>query len=147
MSETLQWILDRREIDDLLARYASALDERDWERLASCFAADAEANYGGATGRCVGYPAIEQLCRSILEPLDASQHLIAGPEVEIVGDEAHARTGFQAQHVRRGCEGGSHFIIGGTYVDRLVRRPEGWRIASRELRAIWSEGNPRVLAG
>jgi len=129
MSDPLQELLDRREIDDLLARYAGALDDRDWKRLSSCFTPDAIAQFGDEAGRCQGYVEIESLCRRALETLDASQHLLGAGEVEIEDDHARARTAVQAQHVRRGCEGGDKCLIGGTYVDRLVRGPEGWRIA------------------
>jgi 3-phenylpropionate/cinnamic acid dioxygenase small subunit len=135
---------DRIEIAEVLARYANALDDRDWSRLASCFTPDATADYGGA-GACSGFTAIETLCRRALEPLDASQHLVGSIEVEVAGDEARARCALQAQHTRRGCEGGDHFTIGGSYRDCLVRTKDGWRIRHRELRVGWQDGNPRVM--
>lgn len=137
---------DRLEIAELLARYANALDERDWKRLASCFTEDAVGDYG-TIGRLDGYAAIEKLCRTTLEPLDASQHLIGSIEIELSGDTARSRCALQAQHTSRGCEGGDHFTIGGSYLDELVRAHAGWRIRKRELRISWRDGNPRVVGG
>ena len=137
---------DRLEITELLGRYANALDERDWRRLASCFTDDAVGDYGGI-GHFEGFAAIETLCRNTLEPLDASQHLVGSIEIELSGDGARARCAFQAQHTKRGCEGGDNYVLGGSYRDELVRTLDGWRIRRRELRVSWSEGNPRVLAG
>lgn len=146
MADALREIRDRLEIEALLARYASALDARDWSRLAGCFSPDAVVDYGGALGRCQGPDAVVALVRGILEPLDASQHLIGTLEVELAGDVARAQCALQAQHVLRDCEGGPHFLVGGRYRDELVRTPAGWRIRRRTLEIVWQDGNPRVVA-
>jgi len=136
---------DELEIRQLLARYANALDDRDWKRLASCFTPDATGDYG-RIAQLADYAAIEALCRRSLEPLDASQHLVGSVEVELSGDTARSRCALQAQHTRRGCEGGDHYTIGGTYRDELVRTSDGWRIRHRQLQVSWQDGNPRVVA-
>jgi 3-phenylpropionate/cinnamic acid dioxygenase small subunit len=146
MNDLLDELRDQREIEALLARYASALDARDWERLATCFTESAVAEYGGLLGRREGASSIVAACRSVLEPLDASQHLIGTIEIELDGDEARSQCAFQAQHVRRGPEGGANFTVGGHYHDELVRTPSGWRIRKRALIATWHDGNPRVVA-
>lgn len=135
---------DRLEIQDLLVRYATALDDRDWKRLATCFLPDAVADYG-TMGEHVGYATIEKLCRSALEGLDASQHFVSNFEITIDGDTAHSRCYLMAQHVRESAPDGPHWILAGTYRDALVRSPDGWRIERRELRTTWTEGNPAVM--
>jgi len=127
--------------------YATALDDRDWKRLATCFTADAVALYGPVLGRHEGFTAIENLCRVALEPLDSSHHMITNHEITIEGDTAHTHCYLHAQHTKAGTEGGDNFVIAGSYVDELVRTPQGWRIRQRELRMIWQEGNSRVLGG
>jgi 3-phenylpropionate/cinnamic acid dioxygenase small subunit len=145
MQRTLEHLCDRMEIIDLLHRYAISLDSRDWQRLATCFTVDAVALYGPVLGRQDGFAAIEKLCRTALEPLDSSQHLIGSHALEIDGDRARARCYLHAQHTKAGTAGGDNFTIGGTYVDELVRTDAGWRIRQRELIILWQEGNPRVL--
>ena len=147
MARTLESLLDRTEIVELLHRYATAIDDRDWARLATCFTADAVALYGPVLGRQEGIAAIEKTCRTAIEPLDASQHLVGTHEIELDGDRARARCYVHAQHTRAGMPGGDNFVIGATYFDQLVRTPDGWRIRERELRILWQEGNPRVLGG
>lgn len=136
---------DRLEIADVLARYASAIDERDWKRLATCFTPDAIGAYGPGAPR-EGYPAIEALCRATLEPLDASQHLVGSIEIRVEDDRARSRCSVQAQHIRRGLSEGDSYLLGGTYRDDWIRTADGWRIRRRELRVLWVEGNPAVLA-
>lgn len=145
MERTLAYLLDRVEIVDLLNRYAMALDDRDWQRLATCFTPDAIAVYGPVLGRQEGFAAIERVCRGALEPLDSSHHIISNHEIAIDRDTARTRCYLHAQHTKAGTEGGDNFTIGGAYIDELVRTDGGWRIRRRELRILWQEGNPRVL--
>lgn len=136
--------VDRQEIVDTAVRYATALDNRDWALLRTCFTDDAVAEYG-ALGPSAGYAAIEATCRAALMPLDASQHLISNHVVEVDGDEATLASYVQAQHVRVAAPGGPNRIVAGRYDDRLTRTAAGWRIRHRRLTVIWTEGNPAVM--
>jgi len=137
-------IRDRLAIQDLLVRYGTSLDDRDWARLATCFLPDAVADYGGL-GEHEGYEKIESICRNALEPLDGSQHYITNFEIEIDGDRAKSRCYLMAQHIKKSAPSGPHFILSGVYRDELVRTGDGWRIARRELTTTWTEGNPLVI--
>ena len=136
---------DRLAIQDVLVRYGMALDDRDWERLSTCFLPDAVADYGGPDDQ-VGYPKIEETCRAALGRLDGSQHFISNFEITVDGDTARSRCYLMAQHVRNSAEGGPHFTVAGTYRDELVRTSDGWRIRRRELITTWIDGNPLVIA-
>ncbi len=140
-------LFDQRDISDLLNRYAHALDEKDWDLLETCFTSDAVAIYGPVLGRKDGFEEIAGTCRAALGNLDSSQHIISNHEVQIGtdGDSATARCYVQAQHTKAGTPGGDNFTIGGIYLDRIVRTPDGWRIRERELKMLWQEGNQAVL--
>ncbi len=142
---TLAQLVDERDILALLHRYAHALDEKRWDLLATCFTEDAVAIYGEVLGRKVGYPAIEETCKAALTHLDSSQHIITNQEITIDGDRATARCYVHAQHTKADTNGGDNYVIGGIYLDEIVRTAEGWRIRKRELRILWSEGNQAVL--
>jgi ketosteroid isomerase-like protein len=144
MTDELTVLQDKQEIADVLHRYGYALDGRDWDGLRSCFLPDVVGYYGGDPLR--GYQAIEDLCRITLEPLSVSQHLIGNVTVTVAGDTASATCYLHAQHVLPGTPGGEQFIFAGRYLDRLVRTPDGWRIAERTLEAMWTSGNPQVIA-
>jgi ketosteroid isomerase-like protein len=137
-------LVDRQRIVDVCTSYALALDSRDWARLRECFTPDAVALYGNL-GRNDGYEAIEATCRSALEPLTASQHLLGNHLVEISGDLATSVCYFQAQHVMESQDAGPTYIIAGRYDDDFVRSESGWRIARRTLTVMWAAGNPAVL--
>jgi SnoaL-like domain len=136
---------DREEIFDLAVRYATALDNRDYALLRTCFLPDVEGDYDGV-GEVSGYQAIEDMCRRALDPLDASQHIMTNFAVDIHGDQADFSCYLHAQHVLNSAEGGPLFVVAGKYIDVQRKMPEGWRIARRELKVLWTSGNPAVLA-
>jgi ketosteroid isomerase-like protein len=137
---------DKQEIAEVCYRYGIAVDNRDWTLLASCFTPEAEAYYEGLPP-CHGYQAIEDTCSGALTPLTGSQHLIGNVLVELDGDTASSTCYLQAQHIKANTEGGDLFIFAGRYRDKFVRSADGWKIKERRLDAMWTDGNPAVLAG
>jgi ketosteroid isomerase-like protein len=135
-------LADRQAIVDLTVDYCWALDDRDWDALDRVFTPDATAEL---LADLAGVEAIKARVRRALEPLDDSQHLVATHQVRIDGDRATCRCYLQAQHVRRGVEGGENYIVAGRYEDEMVRTADGWRIARRVLVPMWTEGNPAVV--
>ena len=144
MSDALQQLLDRAEISDLLARYSTALDSRDWPLLGTVFAPDAVCDYG-TLGNPSGLDEITALIRGTIGDLDATQHLVGNVVVDVRGDEATADCYLISQHIRRDTPGGDHYFLGGRYSDRLVRTADGWRIAHRTLHRMWTSGNREVV--
>jgi hypothetical protein len=136
---------DERAIVALTIAYAWALDTKNYDDLRSVFAPDATATLRGVD--CNGVDAIIARISKPLDRLDATQHLVGNQQVRVDGDMARCRTQLQAQHVKRGTEGGENFLIGGYYDDRLERRPDGWRIVHRTLVETWSDGNVAVIRG
>jgi ketosteroid isomerase-like protein len=133
---------DREDIIDLAVRYAWSLDSKDVDGLRDVFTPDATAMLRGVECRGVDQ-IIARIGGSILR-LDCTQHLISNHQVVVDGDTATHRCQLQSQHVRAAAEGGSNFIVGGYYEDRLVRTPDGWRITHRLMQQTWTEGNPAV---
>lgn len=146
MSSTV-WESERyQDVINVSVRYAVALDTRDWELLRTVFTLDAIGDYGSAQGSCDGYEAIEKLCRAVLEPLTASQHLLGNHQVTLTDSGANAVCYLQATHLDAEITGGTTFTLGGRYDDRLVMTDRGWRITHRRLTTIWTAGNPAVIA-
>jgi hypothetical protein len=142
-----QLLADRQEIIDVTIAYCWALDTKQWDALDEVFLPDATA-YLGTPDLLEGLDAIRDRISRALSPLDDSQHLVATHQVVVDGDQATCRCYLQAQHVRHAAAGpgrGANFIIAGRYEDRLVRTPNGWRIAHRDLLPMWREGNPEVI--
>ena len=139
----LHTLIDERDIRNVAFRYCRALDTRDWPLLDEVFLPDSTAELGSTT-TLVGIDAIRGRIRTALEHLDDSQHLVGNHEIDVVGDSATHRCYLQAQHIRAEATGGPNYIVAGRYEDRLVRTPDGWRIAHRTLTVMWTEGNVTV---
>jgi uncharacterized protein (TIGR02246 family) len=136
----LQRLLDRAEIQELVARYVTALDTLDADAYEGVFTDDGEYDVTGTVYR--GRAAI----RKIVTDLQASRarneaagvsppqlyHVMANASIEIV-DEANARHRSYAQTVRLGDNG--QFVVGfmGRYEDVLVKVDGQWLIKSRKL--------------
>ena len=131
------------EIVSLTVKYCWALDERDWNSLSEVFSSDAYAKYGVTEHK--GIDSIIEKCQKALLPLDFSHHMVTNHVVELEGDEATCKCYFQAQHVRNYTPGGVNFIIAGKYEDELTRINGEWKISSRVLTKIWTEGNEKVV--
>jgi len=129
---SLQEISDRLEIQDLLARYSYAIDERNWDGLDAVFTPDAVIDYtetGGARGSVAQ---IKAWLPVALERFPKFQHMVATTKLELEGDKARSRTCLFNPMVYRAEDGAeSVFFIGLWYRDTLVRTRDGWRIAER----------------
>jgi hypothetical protein len=133
---------DREDIIDLAVRYAWVLDTKQVDELRTVFIPDATAMLRGV--ECNGVEQIIARIGGSILRLDHTQHFISNHQVAVDADTATHRCQLQSQHVREGVPGGSNFIVGGYYEDRLVRTADGWRIAHRLMQQTWTEGNPAV---
>ena len=129
---SLQDISDRIQIQDLLVRYALAIDTKNWALLDTCFTSDAEIDYTSTGGEKGPYPQIRRWLEKVLSPFAVTAHHIGNVSVELDGDRARSRTylwnpmGFQQ------ADGTLHwFAVSAHYVDELVRTDAGWRIQQR----------------
>ena len=70
-------LLDRADISQVLHSYATAIDTRDWDLLATCFTEDLEADFRDFGGREVvkGRDAWLEIIKGTIQGLDATQHL------------------------------------------------------------------------
>jgi 3-phenylpropionate/cinnamic acid dioxygenase small subunit len=136
---------DREQIIDVAVRYCTALDRRDWKLLDRCFLADAIVVYP-EFGELKGIPALTKFLGDVLDPLDATQHMVSNFTVEATGDGTATLVCYlHSQHVRHAAPGGPFYVVAGTYHDDFVRTDAGWLISKRELTATWIEGNRGVL--
>jgi ketosteroid isomerase-like protein len=134
---------DRAAVVDTVNRYATALDARDWALLDEVFTPDAVGDYGG--GELKGREALRGMVRRMLGGSGPSQHLLANHRVELDGDAARCVCQVRAFSAGTGPSAGRSYELLGEYRDQLVRTPEGWRIARREMRIHHEIGTRDVL--
>jgi 3-phenylpropionate/cinnamic acid dioxygenase small subunit len=136
-----QVLEDRVAINDLIIRYAEAVDNHDGGALASCFTDDAGATFAGIPVPGRGGAAIVAFLASLpggaagtAEPMKTS-HLFTNVVINLDGDQAEARSRAAVYSVR-GTPGQVR-VRGISYQDRMRRTPDGWRIANRVHSVAW----------
>jgi hypothetical protein len=132
---SLQPLADRLELEQLVTRYAYAIDERAFARLDDIFTADAYIDYramGGIAGR---YPQIREWLPQALAVFPAYMHFNGNFLFEIDGDAARGKVACFNPMVLPKADGtpgeGETMFLGLWYHDRYVRTAAGWRISER----------------
>jgi hypothetical protein len=132
-------VADRIGMDDLLTRYATAIDSLDWALLDTVFTGDAHLDYRSAGGVAGAYPEVRGWLAEVLPIFDITQHLVVNRRFERQGDGVRAISCFLNVN-RLSVEGRPwQFTVGGRYHDRLVEATDGWRIAQRFELTLWWE--------
>jgi 3-phenylpropionate/cinnamic acid dioxygenase small subunit len=146
MTLSLQEISDRIEIDDLLTRYATGVDRKDWDLWESCFTPDAWIDYSAFGGTSGGVKEVRAWLEKTLAMFSMSQHMVINREVAIEGDAATCRSGFyNPMALLTGEDESLLWFDGGYYCDELVRTDEGWRIKKRVEEFSYSTRTMRTL--
>ena len=137
----LQALADRLDIEDVLTRYAWALDSKQFDDLDQVFTPDAHIDYTSSGGEAGAYPDVKAWLAKVLPHFPAYQHLVTNKQITIDGDRATSRAEFYNPMVMAKRDGTtSIFFVGGEYHDQLVRTPNGWRITNRLEKSIWTDG-------
>ena len=143
---SLRELADRIEIDDLLTRYAMAIDDGDWDALDSVFTPEATIDYTSAGGIRGSFPEVKAWLEKALAPFPVRQHLIGNKRVAIDGDRATVRAYFFNPMRLTLADGTSRSAPGGGYYNhRLIRTPEGWRSQELVEDEVWRDGLPGDL--
>ncbi|MGO9510667.1 MAG: nuclear transport factor 2 family protein [Mycobacterium sp.] len=121
---------DRQDISDLLVRYATGIDRRDWPLFRTVFTDDCELDYG-VIGSWKGVDAVTDFMEKTHELAGHTLHRLSNQVIEVDGDTALARTYVDAL-IMVGDEGAGVNGVG-FYDDEIVRTPDGWRIARRKF--------------
>lgn len=125
---------DERAICNLLLRYATSIDTRDWPLFRTCFSQDCEADYGGF-GRWRGTREISEYMEGLHRNLGATLHRITNIVIENCNDEVVARCYVDAL-LTDATPGGITRRAAGYFDDSFVRTSDGWKIARRRFTIV-----------
>jgi len=124
-------LAQRLAVQDVMARYAAGVDERDFQSYGSLFADDVEV-VGFAPEPIRGRSAWVEHVQQALQRYGATQHLLGPVHAEIDGDRARCRTDVQATHCLAGSDD-ELLVLWATYRTDMQRGVEGWMIHRHEL--------------
>lgn len=132
-------VADRLALRDLVTRYASIPDDRNYALVDDIFTEDAEL--AGPGFALVGHEQVRAGMQAI-EQYSATFHCVHNHTVDLDGDSAEGETYCVANHLHE-VDGVPHKLDWGIrYSDRYRRESGRWRIARRELRVIWEQDLP-----
>ncbi|HEY1075952.1 MAG TPA: nuclear transport factor 2 family protein [Fontimonas sp.] len=128
----LQRLADRVELNDLVVRYANAIDTRNFERLDTVFTPDAYIDYRAMGGIDGPYPTVKAWLPQALGHFPGFMHMTGNAEFDIQGDRASGRIAcFNPMVVPQPGGGSDTMFLGLWYLDEYVRTADGWRISRR----------------
>ena len=122
---------DRQEISDLLVRYATGIDRRNWPLFRTVFTDPCELDYGEIGTWDTVDAVTEFMQRS--HATGQTLHRMSNHAVALDGDLATARTYVDMIMVSDNKSGVNAV---GYYDDEIVRTDDGWRIARRRFTPV-----------
>ena len=139
---------DHTAITRKVYEYAYGIDTRDWALYRSIFADEIQmdfSSYNGNPGSSMKADDWVAGCKVLFTGLDATQHSMSNPLVDVKDDHARCRMYMQAEHFFFNQQGSQDFALGGYYDDRLIRTTDGWKIEAVTLNVLWSRGNRHIM--
>ncbi|MDN3296528.1 nuclear transport factor 2 family protein [Streptomyces ficellus] len=136
----LATVMDRLAIDELITRYAVAVDDADWPGYRELFMADAHADYRDAGGIAGTVAEVADWLAETMRAFPVRQHLIVNRRVSIEdlggypGDSAEVFADYV--NPMRG-DTGEDFVSGGRYAFALSRADGGWRLRTVVVHEKW----------
>ena len=122
--------LIRQELLDLVVRYATGIDDRDWTLFRTCFTDDAVSDYG-EVGQWDSGDEITEFMEQVHADCGHTIHWI-GNQVVRETDGGYAARTYVAAIVMRG-DNRKGLQMFGYYDDEFVDTSDGWKIARRRF--------------
>ena len=121
---------DKAEIAEVLIRYATGIDFKDWKLFRTCWTGEVDIDYGDL-GKFTDADAFTELMKQIHDGMGQTYHRISNIVVDLDGDRATARSYVRAVLMAVPGDANSWIDALGHYDDELTRTPDGWRIRKR----------------
>jgi 3-phenylpropionate/cinnamic acid dioxygenase small subunit len=127
---------DRAAITDVLVRYATAIDRRDWPLFGTCFTEDCTSDYGAAIGEWSNREDLTAFMVSAHANMGHTMHRMTNLVVAVDGDSGTGRTYVHVILQLDRENPTTVYETFGFYDDTFVRATDGWRIAERNFTTV-----------
>ena len=128
--------------------YAYGIDTRNWRLYRSIFTDQITmdfSSYNGSPATTLAADDWVANCKTLFTGLDATQHSMSNPLVDVDGPRARCRMYMQAEHFYITDSGGNSYVLGGYYDDQLVYVDGRWQIEAVTLNVLWHRGNRHIM--
>lgn len=124
---------DKEQIAEVLIRYATGIDSKDWPLLRSCWTDEIDVDYQ-QLGRFTSADALTDVMRQLHENMGPTYHRMSNFVIAVDGDRATVRSYVQAVLMLQPDDSTNWVDALGHYDDVFVRTADGWRISERVSR-------------
>jgi 3-phenylpropionate/cinnamic acid dioxygenase small subunit len=121
---------DKAEIAEVLIRYATGIDRRDWPLFRTCWTADVSADYE-QVGQFTDAEQLTDVMRLIHDAMGPTYHRMSNIAITVDGDRAVARTYVHAVLLLVPGDSTNWFDAVGHYDDEFSKTADGWQISRR----------------
>lgn len=129
---SLQELLAKEAIKDLVVKYCRGVDRQDLAALATLYHPDAQDDHGGFfRGSAAGF--LEWL-PTIFEALQTTVHMVTNHLISVNGDRAEGEVYVMAYHLMKD---GQEAILGARYLDKYLCTKGRWQFSHRKAVIDW----------
>lgn len=150
---SLQLLLDKRALDELIFTLNAAADRRDWQTYRDCLADRIDFDSAGYAGYGMGqgsgpvtdpdaWVASLEACAGF----DATMHFVVNVVHDVQADRCTSECYVIAQFFLNNKEGDRSFTSGQFHRYESVRTLDGWKLVKRRLEQVFAGGNPGIFA-
>ena len=133
----IQTAADKVEIQEVMARYAGAVDSKRWDLLDRVFIKGSVIDFEPNGGVRDEYPGIVEYLKTAMAGFAAYQHYLSNFVIEVNGDEARSRFYVWTPLITI-VDGRDEIIMDGGYYDAtFVRTADGWRVKELVSGLVW----------
>ena len=121
---------DKAQISDVLIRYATGIDSKDWALFRTCWADEVHVDYA-EVGTFTDPDAFTALMEQLHGSMGPTYHRLSNFAIDVDGDEATVRSYVHAVLLLTPGDPDNWIDVVGHYQDVFVRTADGWRIRDR----------------
>ncbi|MTE00288.1 nuclear transport factor 2 family protein [Paracoccus sp. YIM 132242] len=136
MDTTVQVLLDKQAIQEVLYRYCRGVDRCDADIVRSAYHPDSTDDHGYWKGN--GHDFARFVTARLLAANSQTTHSVTNTLIEVSGDHAWSEAYVMVTLVRRSDDPVVVDVMGARYLDRHERRAGEWRIAHRLVVLDWT---------
>lgn len=145
LQDQLQFLADKRALDELMCTHAKATDTHDWTTLRACMADEIDYFLTEGMGLMTKPEEFIEKTRTVMTGFDSTMHIVTGFLHQVNGDEASSEAYVEAKHFLKNDVCGDELIGGGIFSYDSVRTAGGWKIKKLRLKHLYINGNPMIF--
>lgn len=142
-------LFDRAEIEDIVRRYAQAIDSRDHALLRTCYTDEIEMDFSPTVaGMTQIHFTVDEWVEKVFQfhgQLTATEHILVPEGIDVTGDTARCYAVMHAGHYKQEAHGSPYWLISGAYDMYFTRTDDGWKLHKAGQLVRWVEGNWQTI--